>query len=113
MIGKCITCKSEIEIIGGRRYCTPCRKVKNSAKWKIYNEQRPAAGKSQYVCAICNGMFYAQSKRKHNICHKVKCQNYFYSLGRKIQVLQKRIVTAHHRLVTAKNEFEKIQGMQS
>jgi len=108
MIGKCITCKSEIEIIGGRRYCEQCRKVKNSANWKIFNEQRSGISKTQYNCAICDGLFYARAKRKYDICHKVKCQNYFYSLGRKIKVLQERIEKAQHKLVASEIRFQTI-----
>ena len=30
MIGKCCSCKIEIEIIGSTRFCADCKKIKNS-----------------------------------------------------------------------------------
>lgn len=113
MIGKCITCKIEIEIIGGTRYCEPCKKVKNSTRWKIYNEQRSDTDKTKYHCSICRKSFFAQAKRKHNICNKIKCHNHFYSLRKLVQVLPQRIITAQHKLVAAKSELQIILGEQS
>ena len=47
MIGLCITCKTEIEILGTKRFCGPCKKERNSTKWKIWNDQRPGINKTK------------------------------------------------------------------
>jgi len=108
MIGLCITCKTEIEILGTKRFCGPCKKERNSTKWKIWNDQRPGINKTKYECHICKNLFFSKAKRKHQICHKVKCQNYYYNLSRQMKVLRQRIEKAQKKLVATQTEYQLI-----
>mgnify|MGYP006427988635 FL=1 len=110
MIGKCVMCKTDIEILGTRRFCGPCKSTRNSEKWKIWNDKRPGVDKVQYHCNICKELFFSKAKRKHIICHKNKCQNHFHNLSRQIKSIRQQIKNSQEKLVLAETEYESITG---
>jgi len=90
LIGKCITCETEIERLGGRKYCPPCKEVRQTQKWRIANQKRPKRGYTENTCFNCKQVFYAK-KANALICNKPSCRAYTYNLKQNIQETQERI----------------------
>ena len=115
MIGKCCECKIEIEIIGSTRFCADCKKIKNSAKWKLWNDSRPSVDKTEYKCTMCKKIFYSKSKRKYQICNDSKCRSYFYNLRHRIISLKQKKKNIQDDIITKETEYKSflIKGIEN
>lgn len=108
MIGKCCTCPAQIDKKFQRRFCEDCMKQRLTAKYRVANQKREGRNKIQYECFVCKDSFYSHQKRQYKICNKDKCRNHFYSMSKKIQVLEQRIEKAQHKLVAAQIAYDSI-----
>lgn len=106
MIGKCCGCKIEIEIIGSTRFCADCKKIKNTAKWKLWNDKRPSVDKTEYKCTMCKNVFYSKSKRKYQICNDSKCRGHFYNLRHRIVTLKQNMESIQETLTAKETEYK-------
>jgi hypothetical protein len=81
---------------------------RKKTKFRVANQKRAGRNKIPYHCVICDTPFFSTGKRKHQVCNENKCQNYLKNLGKKMQVLQRRIEKTYSKLVATETEYTAI-----
>ena len=112
MIGKCVTCKTEIVVLGTKRFCEVCAKERRTRTWKIYNQRREGRRKNKLVCGVCNDEFYSPGTKKYSICYKSSCVSYFNNLKIKIKHIPERLEKYQQELAQSKDKYDRIVGQQ-
>lgn len=112
MRGKCVACTTEIERLGGRKYCPPCKKERQTQKWRIANQKRPKKGYIENNCFNCKEAFYAK-KADCLVCNKPSCRAYVYNLKQNIEETKQRITKHMQRLQKLETDYVEFKRVRS